>query len=99
MPGPKEHSATPRRHQQRSPTESDAPDTDSATPLPSRPHNCLVICLVSAPEITRVENLERLSCLTKLNLSGNRLGREPDSLLGLAQLTCLRELDLSDNGM
>lgn len=50
-------------------------------------------------EIERVENLECLTCLTKLNLLGNRLGPAPDSLCGLARLTCLRELDLSDNSM
>ncbi|CAM9299085.1 unnamed protein product, partial [Sphacelaria rigidula] len=49
--------------------------------------------------ISRVENLERLSCLTKLNLSANRLGQAPESLFGLSRLTCLRELDLSDNGI
>lgn len=50
-------------------------------------------------EISRVENLEHLTCLTKLNLFCNRLGRTPGCLNGLARLTRLRELDVSDNAM
>lgn len=51
------------------------------------------------PEISRIENLEHLTCLTKLNLSCNRLGPAPRCLDGLANLTRLRELDMSDNNM
>ena len=46
-----------------------------------------------------MENLERLTCLAKLDLFCNRLGTEPGSLDGLAPLTRLRELVIADNSM
>lgn len=50
-------------------------------------------------EISRVENLELLTCLTSLDLFCNRLGSVPGSLEGLSPLTRLKDLDISENSM
>lgn len=51
------------------------------------------------PEISRVENLEKLTRLSNLDLFCNRLGSVPGSLDGLALLTRLKDLDISENSM
>ncbi|CAN0450300.1 unnamed protein product, partial [Ectocarpus sp. 12 AP-2014] len=50
-------------------------------------------------EISRVENLERLTRLSNLDLFCNRLGSVPGSLDGLALLTRLKDLDISENSI
>ncbi|CAN0100679.1 unnamed protein product, partial [Phaeothamnion confervicola] len=50
-------------------------------------------------EISRVENLEVLPSLTKLNLSCNRLTSHGDALAGVSRLVALTDLDLSGNAI
>ncbi|CAM9099505.1 unnamed protein product [Hapterophycus canaliculatus] len=54
---------------------------------------------LSTNEISRVENLQHLTCLTNLDLCCNRLGSVPGSLDGLAPLTRLKNLDISENSI
>ncbi|CAN0183705.1 unnamed protein product [Ectocarpus sp. 12 AP-2014] len=54
---------------------------------------------LSTNEIVRVENLERLTRLSNLDLFCNRLGAVPGSLDGLALLTRLKDLDISENSI
>jgi hypothetical protein len=52
---------------------------------------------LSSNAIERVEELEALTSLTKLNLADNQLTSNPRCLEGLLRLTALEELDLSCN--
>ncbi|CAM9709984.1 unnamed protein product, partial [Ectocarpus sp. 13 AM-2016] len=54
---------------------------------------------LSINAISRVENLERLTRLSNLDLYCNRLGSVPGSLDGLALLTRLKDLDISENSI
>eukprot|EP00903_Cladosiphon_okamuranus_P007182 g6974.t1 len=54
---------------------------------------------LSTNEISRVEHLELLTCLTSLDLFCNHLGSLPGSLDGLSPLTSLRDLDISENSI
>jgi Leucine Rich repeats (2 copies) len=52
---------------------------------------------LSSNAIERVEELDALTSLTKLNLADNQLTSNPGCLEGLLRLTALEELDLSCN--
>jgi hypothetical protein len=52
---------------------------------------------LSSNAIERVEDLEALTSLTKLNIAANQLTSSPGCLEGLLRLTALEELDLSCN--
>ncbi|CAM9321865.1 unnamed protein product [Scytosiphon promiscuus] len=54
---------------------------------------------LSTNEISRIENLQHLTCLTNLDLFCNRLGSVSGSLDGLAPLTRLKSLDISENSI
>ena len=60
-----------------------------------RPNTDPLPLLVSPPELEDLQNLERLSTLTSLDLSHNRIS----DISNLRHLTGLRELNLSSNQM
>jgi len=56
-------------------------------------HTLLALRILPYPELETLQNLERLTTLTSLDLSYNHI----IDISNLRHLTCLRELNLSSN--